>query len=171
MIAPVGPYFIRSIDPWEAPRVFALTGDPDVMRYMGFRRHENEVQAMQLIQRYNTNQHGRYFAVCSEDDPMIGIAGFEVQGHSATLTLMFRNDRAVRGAGRRFSVPFVQWIFTHPQIWRVWSYVHVDNIAGQRVTERTGAQREGRLRRFEFFPNVSDEPQDVYIYSIVRDKR
>ena len=33
---------------------------------------------------------------------------------------------------------------------------------------RMGAEREGRLRRFEMFPNLSDEPQDCFVYSIVR---
>lgn len=166
----LGRFVLRNINPWEGPRVFRLTGDPAVMRYMGFAVHTSEAQAIALIERYRNSTECRWFAVCPKDDPtdVLGVVGFEVRGHQATLSLMFRNDWKARGAGRGFAAPFVQWIFTRPQIWRVWSYVHVDNKGGQHATERLGALREGRLRRFEYFPNISGEPQDVYVYSIVR---
>lgn len=165
----LGGYTVRDLNIWDGFAAFRLTSDPAVMRYMGFRQHDFPHQATALIERY-TDAPGRWLAVASKDDPadVLGILGFEVQRHQATLSLMFRSDWKARGAGRRVGVPFVQWIFTHPQIWRVWSYVHVDNKAGQHVTEKTGALCEGRLRRFEVFPNISDEPQDVYVYSIVR---
>lgn len=167
----LGPFVLRDINPWEAPGIFRLTGDPAVMRYMGFAVHTSEAQAATLIERYRNNPTCRWFAVCPKEDPadILGIVGFEVQRHMATLTIMFRYDWKARGAGRLFSTPFVQWIFTQPQIWRVWAYCHVDNVPVQRVLERMGAIREGRLRRFEYFPNVStEEPQDVYVYAIVR---
>jgi ribosomal-protein-alanine N-acetyltransferase len=165
----LGRFVIRDLDPWEGPRVFRLTGDPAVMRYMGFRQHTDVGQATQLIERYK-DAPGKWLAVCPADDvvDVLGVVGFEVLGHSVTLAIMFRNDWKARGAGRQFSVPFVRWIFTHPEIWRVWAYCHVDNVPVQRLLERMGATREGRLRRFEYFPNVSDEPQDAYVYAIAR---
>lgn len=167
----LGRFVIREINPWEAPGVFRLTGDPAVMRYMGFRTHTHEDQAAELIERYRGNHESRWLGVCTKGDPsgLIGIVGLEIRGHSATLTLMFCNDWAARGAGRAVSIPLVAWLFVHVEIWRVWAYCHVDNIPVQRVLERLGAVREGRLRRFEYFPNVSDEPQDVYMYSIVKE--
>jgi ribosomal-protein-alanine N-acetyltransferase len=160
---------VRDIAPWEGSRIFALTGDREVMRYMGFRRHESVDEARDLIAQYK-NSPSRWQAVVPNDQPddVLGIVGFEVQGHQAAVTIMFRRDWKARGAGREFSVPFVQWIFTHPQIWRVWAYAHVDNMPVRRVLERMGAECEGRLRRFAVFPNLSEVPQDVHIYSIVR---
>lgn len=170
MNAELGRFVIREINPWEAPRVFRLTGDPGVMRYMGFRTHENEAEAAALMRQYSNDPQARWLAVALKDDPvdLLGLVGFEVQRHSATLTIMFSRDWRARGAGRAFSAPFVEWIFTHPQIWRVWAYCHVDNKPVQRVLERMGAECEGRLRRFEVFPNLSDEPQDVYVYAVTR---
>jgi [ribosomal protein S5]-alanine N-acetyltransferase len=172
MNAELGRFIVREISPWEAPRVFALTGDPQVTKYMGFPTHQDEAEAAALIARYKSNPQGRWLAVCPKEDPadLLGIVGFEVQRHQATLTIMFSRDWRARGAGRAFALPFVQWIFTHPQIWRVWAYCHVDNKPVQRVMERSGATLEGRLRRFEVFPNISTEPQDVHVYAIVREK-
>lgn len=171
MTAEVGPFIIRDLYPWDGPGVFVLTGDPDIMRYMGFAIHETADDATRLIERY-LGSPTRFQAVCDPNNlsDILGIVGVEVRGHQATLTIMFRRDWKARGAGRKFSLPFVQWIFTHPQIWRVWAYCHVDNVAVQRVLERMGAIREGMLRRFEFFPNCGEAeiPQHVYVYSIVR---
>ncbi len=167
--AQLGRFLIRDLNPWEGPGLFALTGNPDVTRYMGFKTHTDVRQAELLIAIYRDSPT-RWQAVCHADSPadILGILGLEVQGHQATITIMFRSDWKARGAGREFSKPFVQWVLTHPGIWRVWAYCHVDNIPVQRVLERMGAEREGRLRRFEYFPNVSDEPQDAYVYGIVR---
>lgn len=162
-------FIIRDINPWEAPGVFVLTGSPEVTRYLGFKTHQTVEQAANLIETYQRSPT-KWQAVCLESNPqeLLGIVGLEVRAHQAALTILFRQDWKARGAGRVFAVPFVRWIFTHKHIWRVWAYCHVDNIAVQRVLERMGAEREGRLRRFEFFPNVSPDPQDVYVYAIVR---
>ena len=169
MTAEIGRFVIRDLNPWEGPGVFALTGDADVMRYMGFKRHETVDEATRLIQTYR-DAPSRYQAVCLKEDPtdILGIVGMEVLRHQVALLIMFRRDWKARGAGRELSVPLVQWIFTHPGVWRVWAYCHVDNVPVQRVLERMGAVREGRLHRFEHFPNVSNEPQDAYVYAIVR---
>lgn len=171
MMAKVGNsrFIIRDMHPWEGPGVFALTGDEHVMKYMGFPVHRSVDDATKLLQTY-TQSAARWQAVCLDGEPVdiLGIVGLEVQGHAATITIMFRRDWKARGAGREFSKPFVQWIFTHQNIWRVWAYCHEDNVPVRRVLERMGAVCEGYLRRFAFFPNVSSEPQNVYVYSIVR---
>lgn len=169
MIAQLGRFVVRDLLPWEGPSLFKLTGDPNVTKYMGFRTHETVYDATCLIEKY-LESRSKFQAVCDTSNPsdLLGVVGLEVNKHQAALIIMFRTDWKARGAGRRFSIPFVQWIFTHPQIWRVWAYCHVDNLPVQRVLERMGTKREGCLRRFEFFPNVSEEPQDCYVYSIVR---
>lgn len=169
MTTQIGNFIIRDLNPWEGESLFTLTGDPQIMKYMGFRTHETVYDATCLIERY-LDSKAKFQAVCPADNPgdVLGVVGLEVMRHTATLTIMFRRDWKARGAGRQFSKPFVQWIFSHSQIWRVWAYCHVDNVSVQRVLERMGAVREGLLRRFEIFPNVSTEPQDCYVYAITR---
>lgn len=169
MIAKIGRFVVRDLNLWDGPALFVMTGDPGTTHYMGFRTHKTTNEAVRLISQYDLGP-AKFQAVCPATKPsnVLGVVGFEVQRHLATVTIMFRRDWQARGAGREFSKPFVQWIFTHPQIWRVWAYCHVDNVPAQRVLERMGAQCEGLLRRFEFFPNVSAEPQDCYVYAIVR---
>lgn len=164
MTAQLGRFTVRDVSIWDALPIFELFGNEETVRYMGLPRLQSIDDAYDLVARYRTSS-SKWLAI-SEGAEFLGVVGFEIKGHQATMTLASNGIR--RGFGREFGAPFVQWIFTHPQIWRVWSYVHVDNVPGQRVTERSGAVKEGRLRRFEYFPNISDEPQDVFVYSIVR---
>lgn len=55
-----------------------------------------------------------------------------------------------------------------PDIFCVWAVCDVDNQASQRALEAIGMQRDGRLRRYVVRPNISDEPRDVYHYSLIR---
>lgn len=164
-IAQMGRFTIRDVAISDTDYVFHMFSNPETVRYMGLRKLDNVMEALQLVERYMRSRDARWLAVC--DGPkFLGLVGFEVKGHSATLTIASNGVR--QGFGREFSVPFVKWVMSYPNIWRVWAICHVDNLPVQRVLKRMGAEREGRLRRFEMFPNLSREPQDVYMYSIVR---
>lgn len=170
MTVQFGRFTLRSLGPWDADALFKLTSNPKVTRYMGFRAHTSSCEAGELLQRYCTHPNAKFMGAYLDGTELAGTVGFEIRGHQAVVMIMFGGDWKSRGAGREISAPFVKWLFTHPQIWRVCAYCHVDNVPVQRVLERMGAEREGRLRRLEYFLNISDEPQDVYVYSIVKDR-
>ena len=165
-VAEFGRFAVKDVSIWDTSDIFALYSDEQTVRYMGVRRLETMTDAAELISRLVLSET-RWLSILS-GTKFLGVVGLEIQRHQATLSIALNRSREARGAGRQFARPFVQWIFTHPQIWRVWSFVHVDNIPGQNVTERCGALREGCLRRFEVFPNLGPEPQDVYVYAITR---
>lgn len=168
--AQVGRFIMRDLHPWEGPALFKITGDPVVTQYLGFRTHRTEAEASELIAKYHLNEYSRFLAVARTEDPtdLVGVLGFEIDRHQVIVLIMFRAGWVSRGAGREVSRVFVDWLLSIPQIYRVWAYCHVDNVPVQRVLARMGAVQEGRLRRYAIFPNVSDEPQDAYVYSIVR---
>lgn len=162
----LGRFTVRDVNIFDGPRILSLFGDPDIVRYLGVKQIHTLDEASELIQRYANSQTRWLVVQDKETNRFEGIVGLEVRGHQATLFITFAKH--ARGAGREFSVPFVKYLFTQPQIWRVWAYCHVDNVAVQRVLERMGADCEGRMRRFEIFPNLGPEPQDVYVYAITR---
>ncbi len=55
-----------------------------------------------------------------------------------------------------------------PEVRRVAAHCHVENVGSARVMEKAGMQREGLLRKYAIFPNVSDEPADCWLYAAVR---
>lgn len=161
---------VRDVTPFDAEWLFKITGDIDAVRYMGFRVHETVREASEMIQVYEQSPT-TFLAVIDKEAPgeLLGVIGYEVAGQQATIALKFNlHDRRVRGAGRLVGKPFVQSLVRTTNIWRVWSYCHVDNTPGHRVTEKCGAQCEGVMRRYSVFPNISDEPQDCRLYSVVK---
>jgi ribosomal-protein-alanine N-acetyltransferase len=168
MLVELGDYVLEDLtmnDDWP---LYVLTSDPKVTKYMGFRTHTSIDDARAMLRNYATSPT-RFLGVHARGSGrFLGVVGLQIDRHQAALTIMFGRSREAMGAGRRVAVPLVQWIFSHASIFRVSAFCHVDNVPAQRVMERMGAACEGRLRRFETFPNISAEPQDAYVYSIVR---
>ena len=161
---------IREITPFDAPWLFKITGDPDAVRYMGLPVHQTVHDAARLIELYRTSP-STFLAVVDRLSPgeLLGVIGYEVQAHSVAMTVKLNlHDRRVRGAARIVCLPFVRHLLAQPPIWRVWAHCHVDNLPVQRVLSRMGATYEGTMRRYAVFPNISTEPQDCRLYSIVR---
>lgn len=163
-------YFTRELTQADAGQLFRLTSDPTVTRYLGFRTHLLQDETSKLIRSYSSGP-GRWVGVFDGmpwAERLIGVMGAERQDHSATVAIYF-SPRA-RGAGRPASLTFVRWIFDNPEVQRVWAHCHIDNVPVQRVLERMGATREGRMRKYAVFPNISPELADCYLYSLLRNE-
>jgi len=151
---------------WHAPALFELTSDPLVTRYLGFRTHETVHDAARLIEQY-TYGSATWFAAMDDSGRLMGVVGTEKRGHMVTMALY--GSPKFRGFGRTAAIPLIDGAMMYdPDVWRIWAYCHVDNLPVQRVLERIGAEREGRMRRYAVFPNVSDEPQDCFLYGIAK---
>lgn len=59
----------------------------------------------------------------------------------------------------------LQWTFRQDQVDRVHAFVRVDNRRSERLFERSGFVREGRLRNYRV---CRGQPHDFYIYSLLR---
>ena len=164
-------FTVRPTSPFDDVWLFKITGDPEATRYMGFRTHQTIDDARQMLSDYETSP-STFLAVtlCDEPGQLLGVIGYEVKGHQATLSVKLnQHDRRVRGATRLICKPFLRALLMQPNIWRVWSFVHVDNIVSQRTTEKCGAKWESTARRFAMFPNLSDEPQNCRIYAMTKE--
>ena len=59
-------------------------------------------------------------------------------------------------------------LFENPKLRRFWTVCDLENLASARVMQKCGMQLEGILRSWRPSPNISNEPRDVFCYSIVR---
>ncbi len=62
----------------------------------------------------------------------------------------------------------MEWGLAQNGLVRLWSICDIDNPASGRVMEKAGMKLEGILPSKISHPNLSDEPRDVYCYSIVK---
>ena len=61
----------------------------------------------------------------------------------------------------------IDYLFSTKNISRVQATTHIQNIPAQRVLEKSGFSKEGRLRNALF---TNGETSDVYVYGITREK-
>lgn len=73
-----------------------------------------------------------------------------------------------RGLASRAVAMLVRWAIDDAGMVRIEALVEPDNVASQRVLERTGFRREGHLRAFLGL-ELDGRRSDAYIYSRLRD--
>jgi ribosomal-protein-alanine N-acetyltransferase len=61
----------------------------------------------------------------------------------------------------------VDYLFMSKDIVRIQAATHIDNAASQKVLEKTGFQREGKIRKGIF---AWSKWGDLYLYSILREE-
>jgi [ribosomal protein S5]-alanine N-acetyltransferase len=162
-------YTLRHIVCSDAPQVFErFTSDPKMMRYLPIKVHRNVDETRQLIEAYEATP-GIAMSVLTQDakpDVIVGLVGFGRHENAVALSLKVHRDGA--GAGRVFAPRLVLWLLAHEPIYRVWAYTDVDNIGVANLLVKMGAKCEGTLRRYTVHPNISTEPRDCHVWSIIK---
>lgn len=98
----------------------------------------------------------------------IGMIELRVTGHKADVGYVLTREAWGRGYITEALRAVIEAAFAMPDVRRVAAYCHLENVGSARVMEKAGMQREGLLRNYAVFPNVSDEPADCWLYAAVR---
>ncbi|MCW3475318.1 GNAT family N-acetyltransferase [Limobrevibacterium gyesilva] len=159
----------------DAAAIFAeYASDPEVTRFLSFPTHRSVADAEAFL------------ATCE---------AARKAGRSNTYVLTRRSDGAVLGViDLRIETPFrlgfgyvlgrrhwgqglmpealaasVRWGAGQAEIWRMWAFCDVANVASARTMEKAGLRFEGVLRRWIVHPNLGPEPRDCRAYAWVRE--
>jgi RimJ/RimL family protein N-acetyltransferase len=156
----------------DAPAVFSgWVQDPEVTHFLTWRPHENFGQTESMLARAIAAWEGdaRFsFMITLKNGDLIGRIELRIEGHRVELGYVMNKSFQGRGYMTETVRAIIDWAFQQPSIYRVYATTGVDNIASQRVMEKTGMLREGLLRKYIIHPNISNEPRDSYIYAIVK---
>lgn len=158
----------------DAPLIFtAYAQDPEVTRYLTFRPHRHLSDAKEAVGRFleawRSGKSYCWLIFRRDDDKLVGaIAAREDQG----INLGYLVARPYWRSGFMSEAlgAIVEWVFTQPDIFRVWAVCDVDNEPSARLLERNGFHQEGILRKWSLHPNVSDVPRDCYCYAKTRNR-
>ena len=164
---------LRPPDPSDAEALFAAyASDPEVTRFLRWtpKTHPDELRdflrGAQEISARGEELH--WVLEVRESHSPAGILTVWYGEHGAELG--FALSRALWGRGYMTEAgsAIIGWVLRDGAIYRVWAYCDCENEASIRVLEKLGLEKEGRLRRWAIHPNVSDEPRDVFVFSLVR---
>lgn len=144
------------------PGVTALTSYPTITQPM--------VEAMidRSLTRWTADEPSKWGVALQDGDQLVGTCGFNEWSQTHRWAeLAFDLARAHWGQGlmRQAVAAALHWAYTNDYVNRVHAFVRVDNARSERLLQRSGFQREGRLRSYRI---CHGEPHDFYVYGLLR---
>ena len=157
----------------DAEEVFArYASDAEVSRYLAWRLHRSPDTTRQFLQ-YSEDEWvrwpaGPYLIESRTDGGLLGGTGFAFEtAYRASVGYVLAKDGWGRGLATEAMHAMVS-VARGINLTRLYALCHVDHRASSRVLEKTGFTREGVLRRYLEFPNLStDGPADVFCYALI----
>ncbi len=150
----------------DAEVVFArIASDPEVTRYLAWRPHASATQTRQVIAALFNRVELTW--LIELDGEVVGLCSAR-RPQPYTVELGYCLGRAWWGKGLMSEVVSVllEYFRQDPSVYRVAADCHVDNAGSAAVLRHSGFTQEGRLARYGMFPNISDEPQDVWLFGM-----
>ena len=147
--------------------------DAEVSKYLTFKPHKNLGESKEFVRRcVKVWKEGTAFpwAIIRKSDQqflgMIEIVGIDHAGLNVGYVLAKKYWG--KGYMPEALKAIINWGLAQDEIFRVWAYCDVENVASAKVLEKVGMQREGILRKWMKLPNIGENPRDCYSYSIVK---
>ncbi len=157
----------------DAPILFAAyMQDPEVTRYTTWSPHQYLQEVEDFIRNCISAWEKEVRFPCvimlqGHEEPF-GMIDFHIRGSTVGFGYVIARSHQRKGYATEATRAVIDWAFQQPSLYRVNASTDVENFASQRVMEKAGMQREGILRKYTMYPNISDEPRDCYMYAIVK---
>jgi RimJ/RimL family protein N-acetyltransferase len=165
---------VRRIRGEDAPAFAEGVNDPDVQKFSGIPLLHTEETARQAIEEVFTERwgagDGAHLAIADpESDELLGsvlLFHFNWPDARGECGYWLRPAGRGRGAASEAVRLVCAWGFSELGLERIEATCDVDNLGSQRVLERSGFEREGRLRSYAAREDVGRI--DAFMYGLLR---
>ena len=127
----------------DAPIMYALNEDPEVLQYTGDKQFANILTARTFFENYD--QYGLYgvgrmTTILKETGEILGWCGLKYHPDSAEYDIGYRFFKKYwgKGYGTESATAILRKGFTKPEITRIIARVRIENIASIHVLEKLG---------------------------------
>jgi len=147
--------------------------DSEATRYVAFPTHRSPDDARAFLRLCIAAWAGEgpftWVIVLRETARLAGTIDIRPQGQRVEIGYIIGREYWGRGYMTEAVRAVSDWVLALPEIHRVWAVCDVDNRASARVMEKSGMEREGRLRSWAVHPNIGGAgPRDFWCYSRVK---
>lgn len=147
--------------------------DPDVTRYVLFRPDQTLQDVRQFLEKtgeaWDAGTGATWAITLKATGDLIGMIDLRLEA-DANLGYVLARQFWNRGLTTEAVRAVIACAFGLPDIHRVWAVCEVNNTASARVMEKAGMVCEGRLERHMVFPNLGEEPRDVFKFTAAREE-
>jgi ribosomal-protein-alanine N-acetyltransferase len=164
---------LRRVAISDASAIFsAYAQDALVCRYMVWRPHASEAVTREYLascdEAWESGKRLAFVLTEPAGDTAFGMIEARLQPTCADIGYVLARDRWGNGLMGEAVKALASLLLQAPGIFRVQAACDTENLASQRVLEKAGLRREGRLERYTVHPNLSDEPRACFMYAVVR---
>ena len=159
----------RAPAPGDARAIFErYASDPEVTRYMSWPCHVSVADTEAFVAFSEAEWRrwpvGPLLAFSRETGELLGSAGLVLEPLDCAATgYVFARDAWGKGFATEALTAMVD-LAAQLRVVRLYALCHTEHRASYRVMEKCGFTREGVLPRHLVFPNLSNEPHDVFSY-------
>ncbi|MDQ0416191.1 ribosomal-protein-alanine N-acetyltransferase [Croceifilum oryzae] len=164
---------LRQFTPADARDMLAYLSDPVVMKYYGLAPFESEQDALDEIDWYTSifqKKTGiRWGITLKGTDQVIGSCGYlnwSTQHYRSEVGAELSKEHWNKGIMTEAFQAILQYGFDHMALVRIQGLMELENIASQKLCEKSGFIREGLLRKYEYTVGKFD---DMYMYSLLKE--
>jgi len=166
---------LREIVADDAPMLFAIHGDAELMQWFGNDPLPDLAAAQRLVAlfaswRVAANPGVRWGLQLKGSTGLVGTCGlFAWNRNWRKCTLGYELAREAQGQGlmQEALLAALAWGFEHMALNRVEAQVHPDNKASLRSVQRLSFREEGRLRQLGYW---RDQFHDLLQYALLREE-
>jgi RimJ/RimL family protein N-acetyltransferase len=152
----------------DAESVLAYWSDPEVHRFLQHPVSDDLAETRDFLRHlasaWDTGESFGWGIIEAGTGRFVGMIEGRVSPHGVELGYVLHRDVWGKGYMSEAVAAVVDWALGQPGVFRVWAYVHVGNVASQRVLEKAGMVNEGILHRWG--PRTGMAPVDSHMYAI-----
>jgi ribosomal-protein-alanine N-acetyltransferase len=167
-----GRLILRKLTLDDLEDVYAYSSDAEVTRFLRWGPHKTVAQTesyiREVLQEYREGRDGPWGIEYRASGQAVGaIHLMEISARHRKAQIGFLLSRACWGRGLMAEalLRVLQYAFENVGLNRVEAFCLVDNLAGVRVLEKAGMQKEGVLREYAFQKGAL---RDFLVYSMLR---
>ena len=156
----------------DVDAIFEYACDPRVTTYAVWNRVTDKRQVHEYLSKvregWNLGTEFTWFLCEQLHSPAIGAVAARVRGSDAELGFVLNPRYWNCGYTTEATAEVVRWLFTLPEVERIWATCDLENVASSRVLEKVGLAAEGRVSEGMIRPNIGSEPREAMIYGASR---
>lgn len=147
------------------------SSDPDVTRFLPWRRHETVAMAASYLESLGVkweegSAHAWMITLPPSDDP-VGLGLVRFRGEEAEIGYSLARSCWGRGLITEVAGALLRVALSVPSVTRVIAVLDTENIASARVAEKIGMRQVATFTDLPH-PNISDVPRPCFRYVIDR---
>lgn len=151
----------------DAQAVLDYWSDPEVHRFLQHPVSDDLSKTQDFLSHLETAwENGESYGwgiIEAESGRFVGLIEARVSSHGVELGYALHRNMWGKGYMTEAVEAVSAWALEQPEIYRIWAYVHVGNIASQRVLEKAGMVKEGTMHRWG--PRAGQPPVDSFMYA------